>query len=207
MNMAVICDDRQKEELVAAGILPGTGISWQEKPVFVENTEVYIDLLFSFSVERIGQLKNLPGSFIVVNAVVNTLHEFPENFIRINGWNSFLKNELIEGSAPENLQAIAEKSFSCFNKKIKWVEDLKGFITPRIISMIINEAYFALEENISSKEEINTAMKLGTNYPYGPFEWADKIGLDKIFHLLKDLSAENIRYMPGRLLEQEALSL
>ena len=48
--------------------------------------------------------------------------------------------------------------------------DIPGFISARVVSMIINEAYFALEEEVSSKEEIDTAMKLGTNYPYGPFD-------------------------------------
>ena len=42
--------------------------------------------------------------------------------------------------------------------------------------MIINEAFLALQEGVSTKEEINTAMKLGTNYPLGPFEWVEKIG-------------------------------
>ena len=55
-----------------------------------------------------------------------------------------------------------------------------GFITARVIAMIINEAFFALQENVSSKEEIDTAMRLGTNYPYGPFEWTKLIGIDKI---------------------------
>jgi len=78
-------------------------------------------------------------------------------------------------------------------------------VTPRVISMIINEAYFALDEGISSKEEIDTAMKLGTNYPYGPFEWSEKIGLKKIYDLLIALTTTNSRYKPAPRLEQEVL--
>ena len=74
----------------------------------------------------------------------------------------------------------AEKILSLLNRKTEWVPDVKGFISPRIVSMIINEAYFTLEENVSTKEEIDIAMKLGTNYPYGPFEWSKKIGLKKL---------------------------
>jgi 3-hydroxybutyryl-CoA dehydrogenase len=77
-----------------------------------------------------------------------------------------------------------EEVFSLFNKKIEWLPDEIGFVTPRIISMIINEAFIALKEGVSSKEEIDTAMKLGTNYPYGPFEWAEKIGMERIDSLL-----------------------
>jgi 3-hydroxybutyryl-CoA dehydrogenase len=70
--------------------------------------------------------------------------------------------------------------------------------------MIINEAYFALEENVSTKEEIDIAMKLGTNYPYGPFEWCKKIGLKNIAALLAELSQTEKRYQPARLLLKEA---
>jgi 3-hydroxybutyryl-CoA dehydrogenase len=71
--------------------------------------------------------------------------------------------------------------------------------------MIINEAYFALEENVSTKEEIDIAMKLGTNYPYGPFEWAKKIGLKNVVRLLTELSLSEKRYQPAGLLLKEAI--
>jgi 3-hydroxybutyryl-CoA dehydrogenase len=48
-----------------------------------------------------------------------------------------------------------------------------GFIFPRTIAQIINEAYYALEEGVASKEDINRAMKFGVNYPKGPFEWSE----------------------------------
>lgn len=48
-----------------------------------------------------------------------------------------------------------------------------GFIFPRTIVQIINEAYFALEDGVASKEDINRAMKFGVNYPKGPFEWSE----------------------------------
>lgn len=47
-----------------------------------------------------------------------------------------------------------------------------GFIFPRTIVQIINEAYFALEDGVATKEDIDRAMKFGVNYPKGPFEWA-----------------------------------
>jgi 3-hydroxybutyryl-CoA dehydrogenase len=75
-----------------------------------------------------------------------------------------------------------------------------GFVTPRVISMIINEACLALQEGVSTKEEIDTAMKLGTNYPFGPFEWMDRIGQDKIYALLLKLSRHQSRYLPAAYL-------
>ena len=105
----------------------------------------------------------------------------------------------------ENKKA-AEKIFSCFNKSTEWVPDIPGFITPRVISMIINEAWFTLDEKVSTKEEIDTAMKLGTNYPYGPFEWGTRIGLKNVYELLTMLSKINSRYTPSSLLQKEALA-
>ncbi|HZI53262.1 MAG TPA: 3-hydroxyacyl-CoA dehydrogenase family protein, partial [Chitinophagaceae bacterium] len=76
----------------------------------------------------------------------------------------------------------------------QYVPDVIGMITPRIVSMIINEAWFSLDEKVSTREEIDTAMKLGTNYPYGPFEWGDKIGLNRIRQLLSELQKTDNRY-------------
>ncbi len=47
-----------------------------------------------------------------------------------------------------------------------------GFIFPRTIVQIINEAHFALEEGVAGREDINRAMRFGVNYPKGPFEWS-----------------------------------
>ena len=81
--------------------------------------------------------------------------------------------------------------------------DEPGFIAARIIAMIINEAYFAVDENVSSKTEIDTAMKLGTNYPYGPFEWAELIGTNNILALLQKLNSTDSRYQPAAFLIKE----
>jgi 3-hydroxybutyryl-CoA dehydrogenase len=72
--------------------------------------------------------------------------------------------------------------------------------------MIINEAWFALEEGISTKEEIDTAMKLGTNYPYGPFEWGNRIGLKNIYALLDKLNKTNDRYRPAELMKKQVIA-
>ena len=67
------------------------------------------------------------------------------------------------------------------------VEDRVGMVKPRVIFMIINEACYTLQEGTASIEDIDTSMKLGTNYPYGPFEWCDKIGITAVFETLAAL--------------------
>jgi 3-hydroxybutyryl-CoA dehydrogenase len=71
------------------------------------------------------------------------------------------------------------------------------------VAMIINEAWLSFGEGVSAKEEIDVAMKLGTNYPYGPFEWCNIIGPKKVYSLLNELSKTNLRYQPASLLKEE----
>ncbi len=59
---------------------------------------------------------------------------------------------------------------------------------------------------ITTKTEIDLAMKLGTNYPYGPFEWAEKIGLKNIYLLLKKLSENDNRYAVAPAMELELIN-
>ena len=77
-------------------------------------------------------------------------------------------------------------------------------VTPAVITMIINEASFLLMEQTASVTDIDAAMKLGTAYPFGPFEWANKIGLKNVVDVLvamKENSGE-ARYELCPLLQQ-----
>jgi 3-hydroxybutyryl-CoA dehydrogenase len=89
-------------------------------------------------------------------------------------------------------------------RKYHSVADQPGMVSARVISMIINEAYFAMEDGISSENEIDIAMKLGTNYPKGPFEWKSQIGVESIYKLLDRLSNSDLKYTPSKLLKAEA---
>jgi 3-hydroxybutyryl-CoA dehydrogenase len=93
------------------------------------------------------------------------------------------------------------------NTNFRIVNDHAGLVTPRIICMIINEAYYAFEEGVASIEDIDNAMKLGTNYPLGPFEWCKKIGAKKVVDLLHAVYKESKdeRYKVCALLVAELL--
>jgi 3-hydroxybutyryl-CoA dehydrogenase len=116
-----------------------------------------------------------------------------------------LTRPFIEAAGTDDMKEIVAEIFSHINRKVEWIPDVTGFVSARVICMIINEAYYALEEKVSTKEEIDTAMKLGTSYPYGPFEWSRKIGVKNIFELLSVLAKTNARYEPAALLKDEAL--
>lgn len=208
MKIVVVGTDDQKNDFLNAESEQTAGLVWQNKLIYISGTTCYIDLLFDNSIERIQTLSSFKTQFIVVNAVNALPNELPEFFVRINGWPGFLGNRLIEGACSlKSNQKEVENIFEALEKKIEWVSNKPGFISARVISMIINEAYLTLEEEVSSKEEIDTAMKLGTNYPLGPFEWAQKIGLKNIHSLLEALSTFDLKYKPATLLIKEAFQI
>jgi 3-hydroxybutyryl-CoA dehydrogenase len=83
-------------------------------------------------------------------------------------------------------------------------KDFPGFISNRVLMPMINEAIFCLMEGVSSKEDIDTIMKLGMAHPMGPLQLADYIGLDvclAIMNVLHDGFADS-KYRPCPLLKQ-----
>lgn len=202
MQVVVLTNDSLKAELLNGVETVDTGIVWIENLSELEQfkqVDAVVDLLYDES-HRL-QLENLLPGLIIINSVEQSLQETNPSFVRINGWRTFLQSSVIEASAArEENKTKVQEVFALFRKKLEWVPDEIGFITPRIVSMIINEAFIALKEGVSTKEEIDTAMKLGTNYPYGPFEWAEKIGLEKIKILLDKLSTKEKRYLHSFLL-------
>ena len=82
------------------------------------------------------------------------------------------------------------------------VNDYPGFVANRILMPMINEAIYALYENVGGVEEIDTVMKLGMAHPMGPLQLADFIGLDVCHAILKVLhdGFGNPKYAPCPLL-------
>lgn len=87
-------------------------------------------------------------------------------------------------------------------KTTSTARDIPGFIANRILLPYINEAIFALYENIGTVEDIDKTMKLGTNVPMGPLTLADFIGLDTCLSILRVLHGElgDSKYRPCPLL-------
>jgi 3-hydroxybutyryl-CoA dehydrogenase len=84
----------------------------------------------------------------------------------------------------------AERFFRGLGKHVEWVGDSPGLVLGRIVCQVVNEAAFALEAGIGSPEDLDTAMRLGFNYPRGPIEWAESIGLEHVLAVLDGLWAE-----------------
>lgn len=131
------------------------------------------------------------------------------NFFGFNGLPTFLSNPLLEVSMynPDTKNRLHEICAQ-LDTPYKVVDDRPGLVTSRIVCMIINEAYYTLQEGIASERDIDTAMKLGTNYPYGPFEWAKRIGVRHVYEVLETLYDEtkDERYKISPLLRKEYLT-
>lgn len=193
MKIIVVASDNQWEELTAHT----TDVEWVKADhnfSFIQ----YNDADAFFILQECNNINYAETTkLIFINSVSTTLKELDTafNVFRINGWNTFLSKYVWEvaGTISESCNVILKS----INKKAIWVKDEPGLVSARVIAMIINEAYFALDDAVSSKAEIDIAMKLGTNYPWGPFEWAEKIGLNNIYFLLQKLSLTDKRYQPA----------
>ena len=202
MKVVVRCTVNQQNEVLQKATASNASFNFMNSSFveFINSTgDIFIDLID----DEIDNSANNSTNLFFKNAVIKTFNQLPNNCIRLNGWTGFLQREIIEIATPTHEKYVAE-IMQLLSWKYQLVQDSCGMIAPRIIAMIVNEAYFGLEDNISTKNEIDIAMKLGTNYPYGPFEWSEKIGLHNIYQLLINLSKQDKRYTPANLLATEA---
>jgi 3-hydroxybutyryl-CoA dehydrogenase len=198
MKVAVFANDQQWGEITNIS----ASISWLRLEALNKQLPDVAAYFILYKIHEFDYSQTKKPVFI--HSVNNTLQMLNahSNILRINAWHGFLHNDNweIAGDMTEEAKII----LATLNKKYIQVKDIPGLVAARIIAMIINEAYFALGEDVSGKHEIDMAMKSGTSYPYGPFEWAELIGVNNICSLLEILSATDKRYLPAPLLEKEA---
>ena len=99
---------------------------------------------------------------------------------------------------------LAHTYFSAHGYNTLRLPDQPGGVGFRILALLINEAVSALAEGVASPADLNRAMRLGTGYPLGPLEWAERIWLKPILRALDGLHAElgEDRYRPHPLLRR-----
>jgi 3-hydroxybutyryl-CoA dehydrogenase len=174
--------------------------------------EFIIDACFDQETSRIESYAQLSDDKMVLvscpsDTLNNILYEYSiasmnASIFGFNGLPYFFKNQTWELSSLNSqnsdklAQILAEIGLST-----RFVKDQVGLVALRTIATIINEAYFMLAEGSANATDIDQAMRLGVNYPKGPFEWVVEIGIEPIFNVLHRLkntvSAETYKIAPA----------
>lgn len=131
----------------------------------------------------------------------------PEKVAGMHFMNPVPVMKLVEGiralQTSDQTFAVVRQVSEKMGKTFIEVKDMPGFAVNRILMPMINEAVFALYEGIASVEDIDAAMKLGTNQPMGPLTLADFIGLDTCLAIMEVLyEGFGDKYKPCPLLKK-----
>ncbi|MET7286704.1 3-hydroxyacyl-CoA dehydrogenase [Streptomyces sp. NPDC005573] len=117
----------------------------------------------------------------------------------------------LSASQETSAQTLAEAVglFQALGMDVSVVGDVPGLIVARTVARIVDLAYDAVAKGVATEEDIDTAMRLGVNYPLGPFEWNRRLGRTWACDLLEDLNARHAspRFRPSLALYRHAHTL
>jgi len=101
---------------------------------------------------------------------------------------TLLEREQLETSVfrPEDAEALATVC-TALGTAYRTVPDRVGLLTPRLVCVLLNEACYALQEGTASLQDLNESGKINFQHPYGPFEWANAIGVARVYETLEAL--------------------
>jgi 3-hydroxybutyryl-CoA dehydrogenase len=151
------------------------------------NSDVKFNIL-NFIDEKNSKAIIISNSLCITALEQSVNSNNPERIVGASMYPSFTETKGVEiartkFTSDENFDKV-KKLFENLEMEVSEVKDRPGMIAMRIITLIINEAYLVLQEGTSNREDIDTAMKLGTNYPHGPIEWSEMIGVDLVYNIL-----------------------
>ncbi|MFE6361559.1 3-hydroxyacyl-CoA dehydrogenase [Streptomyces sp. NPDC057806] len=114
----------------------------------------------------------------------------------------------LSASQDTSPQTLAEATglFQALGKDVSVIGDVPGMIVARTVARIIDLAHDAVAKGVATEEDVDTAMRLGVNYPLGPFEWSRRLGRNWAYALLDDLHLRDPsgRYAPSLALYRHA---
>lgn len=175
----------------------------------VENLEVKKNLFQSLAPKiRKGAIIGTNTSSLSITSIASSCPE-PDRVIGMHFMNPVPLMTLVEiirglQTSDDTYTTIVELTKKLNKTPISAVKDYPGFIVNRILVPMINEAFYVLMEGIASPEDIDEAMKLGTNQPMGPLALADFVGLDTCFYICETFHRElgEDKYRPCPLLRK-----
>ncbi|MBD2861235.1 MULTISPECIES: 3-hydroxyacyl-CoA dehydrogenase family protein [Paenibacillus] len=114
--------------------------------------------------------------------------------------------EIVRGlkTSTETYETVRRFVELTIQKKGIMVYESPGFVTTRLICTLINEAMHTLSEGVASAEDIDSAMRIGYDFRFGPLEMADRFGLDAILAAMERMFREygDLKYRPSFILKQ-----
>jgi 3-hydroxybutyryl-CoA dehydrogenase len=201
MTVYIWADQGRQSDLMQRKFPEGINCIFSQDPPDTVSGDLYQAYFFltDTAAARAKEINGPAGTPVFVHAVNETLAELGGHpaLVRINAWPGFLCFPLLEISGADEIRPKAEQILSALDWRFEWVPDIPGMITPRVIAMLVNEASFAVGEGVSTPNEMDIAMKLGTNYPLGPFEWVRQISTINVLNLLTKLAEKDPIYHPA----------
>lgn len=114
----------------------------------------------------------------------------------------------LSASQDTSAQTLAEATglFQALGKDVSVIGDVPGMIVARTVARIVDLAHDAVAKGVATEEDIDTAMRLGVNYPLGPFEWSRRLGRGWAYDVLDELHVREPsgRYAPSLALYRHA---
>ncbi len=190
----------------------------------IEGSDIVIESVKSRSRESSVELrkrifreieKNIdPETIIATNSTTLVITEmsseldYPQRCVSLHFLSPADKTPVVEisrglNTSDETYEKVCQFA-RLFDKKVVSVIESPGIISTRLIAPLINEACEILMEGVGKMEDIDDTMKMGFGFPLGPFEAADKIGLDTIIRWLDNMYREfgDLKYKASPMLKK-----
>jgi 3-hydroxybutyryl-CoA dehydrogenase len=211
VKKGIIAEDEKAQAIKRITSIAGIDLTPPDSDIIIE--AVYENKEAKLNIFKRLQKIIKPDSIFCTNTSSISITELssacrPDKFIGMHFMNPVPVMKLVEiirGYSTSDLTFNAVKDIAIKLEKIPVeVADFPGFISNRILMPMINEAIFALMENVASAEDIDAVMKLGMSHPMGPLTLADFIGLDVCLSIMEVLyeGFNDSKYRPCPLLKK-----
>ncbi len=215
MKTALIIGSRAPVSAVTALFHPDVTIETVDSPpTSISGYDMVLDTSFDLDTNRLSLYMQATPKILMLQTLNSGLKSCffrqnlraPDNLVvGVNVLTGFAERSVLELCSPFYGAERARSLLASYIKHpLSFTEDRIGLVSARILMMIINEAWLTMQEGTASMDDIDTGMRLGTNYPQGPFAWTQQIGAEEVVRTLDALfdDTHDSRYKVAASLRQ-----